>query len=172
MGNDHLYANRVARLEDPAQTDPAKRAKSIDGLIDSKLHYCANESTRIHDPEAFVAAFAAAVKHPDVRRELNAEWVEDTQPDQVVIPIAELLGPSGHSACSGFRLIGDVAEAKRARKLWVKARAEGQDLTNLPEPQAERIPTFEGGDIIVRFMSNSAAKRYEITTMYPEPPDL
>ncbi|MGW6197247.1 hypothetical protein ACWF0M_13980 [Kribbella sp. NPDC055110] len=170
MGNDQLYADRVARLEDPAQTDPDKRAKSIDGLDETKQHYCAKESTRIHDPEAFVAAFAAAVKHPDVHQVLNGPWTSGGAPNQVPIPITDLLGPDGHESCSGYRLVGDWSEVKKARKEWVKARAEGRDLTDLPEPQAERIPTFEGGHIIVSFTINTAAQRYEINTLFPVPP--
>ncbi|HZX03627.1 hypothetical protein [Kribbella sp.] len=170
MGTEQLHADRVARLEDPAQTDPVKRALSIDGLDESKQHYCAQESTRIDDPEAFVVAFAAAVKHPDVRQVLAGPWTSGGAPNQIAIPIADLLGPDGHESCSGFRLAGDWSEAKKARKLWVKARAEGQDLTNFPEPRAERIPTFDGGNIIVSFTSNRDAQRYEVNTLYPKPP--
>ncbi|WP_344237366.1 hypothetical protein [Kribbella hippodromi] len=170
MGTDQLYADRVARLEDPAQTDPHKRTTSIDGLDDSKQHYCAKEATRIHNPEAFVAAFAAAVKHPDVRRALDAQWSRTDRPEEVAIPIAELLGPRGHEDCSGFRLAGDWTQAKRARKAWTRARVEGQDLTDIPQPKVERIPTFEGGTIVFHFAGNAAAERYEIVTMYPAPP--
>lgn len=169
MGDDHLYENRVARLEDPAQTDPQQRAAGVDGLDESKQHYCAKESTRIHDPEAFVAAFAGAVKHPDVRQALGAPWDEDVEPRPVAIPIADLLGEDGHESCSGYQLAGEWSEAKKARKDWVKARATGQDLSNIPEPKAERIRTFEGGMIIVRFAGNAVEKRYEITTLYPKP---
>ncbi|WP_427896295.1 hypothetical protein ACQHIV_20410 [Kribbella sp. GL6] len=167
MGDDQMYADRVARLEDPAQTDPSKRALSIDGLNENKQHYCAKESSRIHDVEAFVAVFAGAVKHPDVRQALALPWAEDREPRPVAIPIADLLGEDGHEACSGYRLAG--SEARRVRKEWVKARAEGRDLTDTPEPEAERIPTFEGGMIIVRFAGNAAAKRYEIITLFPKP---
>ncbi|HZX04028.1 hypothetical protein [Kribbella sp.] len=169
MGNDQLYADRVARLEDPAQTDPQKRALGIDGLNDAKQHYCAKESTRIHDLEAFVAAYAGAVKHPAVQKALGTPWEEDREPRPVAIPIANLLGAHGHEACSGYQLAGDQSEAKKARKDWARARAEGQDMTNIPEPKAERIPSFEGGMIVVRFAGNSAEKRYEIITLFPKP---
>jgi hypothetical protein len=33
MGSDKLYADRVAYLEDRAQTDPEQRARSLDGFI-------------------------------------------------------------------------------------------------------------------------------------------
>lgn len=171
MGNDQLYANRAARLEDPAQTDPQKRALSIDGLNESKLHHCAEISARIHDVEAFVAAYAGAVRDRRVREVLGGAWSASTVPRPVSVPIADLLGPDGHEACSGYRLVGESVEAKRARKEWVKARAEGRDLRGLPEPRAERIATFEGGDIVVAFASNRSEQRYEITSMFPDPPE-
>ncbi|MGW6200224.1 hypothetical protein ACWF0M_29055 [Kribbella sp. NPDC055110] len=169
MGGDQLYSDRVTRLEDPAQTDPELRAKSVDGLVPNVVHYCAQESTRISDVEAFVAAFAGAIKHPEVRRTLDSQWISKDVPDQVEIPISELLGPDGHESCSGYRLAGDWPDAKKARKLWVKARADGQDLSGIPQPKAERIATFEGGDIIVVFANNSAEQRYEVGSLYPRP---
>ncbi|MGZ0147885.1 hypothetical protein ACXJJ3_12515 [Kribbella sp. WER1] len=171
MGNDQLYADRVARLEDPAQTDPDKRALSIDGLDEDRMHYCAHISARIHDAEAFVAAYAGAVKRPEVREVLDSPWTAGTVPRPVSVPIADLLGRDGHEWCSGYRLVGEPSEAKRARREWVKARSEGQDLSGRPEPSVERIPTFEGGDIVVAFASNAADRSYEITSMFPDPPE-
>ncbi len=143
----------------------------MDGFDEGKLHYCAQESTRIHDVEAFVAAFAGAVKHPDVRQVLDTEWDEDTAPRPVAIPIADVLGTDGHESCSGYRLVGEWPDAKKLRKQWVQAHAAGQDLAVHPEPAAERIPTFEGGKIIVAFRNNAAERCYEITTLYPKPPE-
>ncbi|MFD7154310.1 hypothetical protein ACFV9C_06920 [Kribbella sp. NPDC059898] len=172
MGDDQLYADRVARLDDPAQVDPQERARSIDGFVAGQPHYCAQESTRIHDPAAFVAAFAGAVKHPRVRAALDTPWLDGVPPPRGLrVLIAELLGPQGHEACSGFRLVGEGVESKKARKEWVKARAEGRDLTGIPAPQAERIPTFEGGNIVINFRANPAAARYEVVTRFPSPPD-
>lgn len=171
MGNDELYANRVAHLEDPAQTDPTKRAQSIDGLDEAKQHYCGRMAVRIHDPEAFAAAFAGVVKHPEVRRALDVPWAPTGSPDRVSIPIADLLGPAGHESCSGYRLRGEWSEVKKARKQWVDARAAGADMTAVPAPETERITTFEGGNILVSFSSNLAERRYEIATLFPEPAD-
>jgi hypothetical protein len=133
------------------------------------VHYCAEESTRIHDLAAFVAAFAGAVKHPDVRRALGEQWVSKEAPDAVAIPISELLGDDGHESCSGYRLAGEWPESKKIRRKWVKARAEGQDLSRIAQPTAERIPTFEGGDVVVAFSNNPAERRYEISSLYPRP---
>ncbi|MFF1818123.1 hypothetical protein ACFVWG_12560 [Kribbella sp. NPDC058245] len=168
MGSDQMYADRVAYLEDPAQPDVAKREAGIDGLNPAKKHNCGREATRIHDAEAFVAAFAAAIKLPDVQAAL-ATPVEPTiaPPFAVKVPIAELLGPDGHKYCSGYRLEGGQ-EAWQARKEWQKARALGEDLTDLPEPRAKPIETFEGGNVVIRFKSNG--KAYEINTLFVEPP--
>jgi hypothetical protein len=167
VGNDQMYADRVAYLEDPAQVDDAKRAAGIDGLNPSKMHRCGREATRIHDAEAFVAAFAAAVKLDEVQAAL-ATPVGPTidPPDSIKVPISELLGPEGHRYCSGYRLEGGP-EAWQARKEWLQARAQGADVTGMPEPSAARIETFEGGNVIIRFKSNGQA--YEITTLFVEP---
>jgi hypothetical protein len=37
-----------------------------------------------------------------------------------------------------------------------------------PEPRAQPIETFEGGQVIIRFKSNG--KAYEINTLFIEPP--
>jgi hypothetical protein len=168
MGNDQMYSDRVTYLEDPAQTDVAKREAGIDGLKPTKNHHCGPEATRIHDAEAFATAFAAAVKLPDVQAAL-ATPVEPTItfPDAVKVPIAELLGRDGHKYCSGYRLEGGV-EAWEARTEWLKARARGENLTGLPEPRAQPIETFEGGHVVIRFKSNG--KAYEINTMFIQPP--
>jgi hypothetical protein len=97
MGSDKLYADRVAYLEDRAQTDPEQRARSLDGFIPNAVHYCAQDSTRISDAEAFVAAFAGALKHPEVRRALDSPWVSKDLPDQVEIPISEVVAFSNNS---------------------------------------------------------------------------
>jgi hypothetical protein len=168
MGNDQMYADRVTYLEDPAQTDVAKREVGIDGLDPTTKHHCGREATRIHDAEAFVTAFAAVVKRPEVQAAL-ATPVEATieSPDAIKVPIPELLGNDGHKYCSGYRLEGGP-EGRQARTAWLKARARGEDLTGLPGPRANPIETFEGGHVVIQFKSNG--KAYEINTLFIEPP--
>ncbi|GAA3138057.1 hypothetical protein JOF29_000166 [Kribbella aluminosa] len=169
MGTDQMYADRVAYLNDPAQTDIAKREAGIDGLNPTQKHYCDVEATRIHDVTAFVTAFAAAVKLPEIQEALATPVGPAIEsPDAIRVPIAELLGDEGHKYCSGYRLEGE--DARKVRKEWLKARALGEDLTDLAEPRAIPIETFEGGEIVVRFKSNGTA--YEISTMFVEPPSV
>jgi hypothetical protein len=50
---------RAAYLEDPAQLDPAKKHRGIDGLKPGdRAHHCGDLATRITDPDAFATAFA------------------------------------------------------------------------------------------------------------------
>ncbi|MFI5734031.1 hypothetical protein ACIA49_28205 [Kribbella sp. NPDC051587] len=168
MGDDKMYADRVARLEDPAQSDPELRAQSADGFRASDLHYCAEFATRVHDARAFAAVVVVLSEEPKVRQALETGW-NDVQPHPIVIPIADVLGPNGHEYCSGFRLKGDWPQSKLERKQWARARAAGQDLGDLPEPRAERIPTFEDGHFVVQFKRNDSARRYEINTIFAEP---
>ncbi|WP_133783962.1 hypothetical protein [Kribbella sp. VKM Ac-2571] len=170
MGDDQLYADRVARLQDPAQTDIVKREAGIDGLNPTKKHRCSWEATRIHDAGAFAAAFAAAVKLPEVQAALATPLGPTIDPpDPVKVPIAALLGPDGHKYCSGYRLEGGP-EAMQARKEWLQARAQGEDVTGMPEPRATRIESFAGGNAIIRFKPNGSG--YEINTLFVEPPVL
>ncbi|MEV0801969.1 hypothetical protein AB0I34_30015 [Kribbella sp. NPDC050281] len=168
MGDDQLYADRVAHNEDPAQTDPIKRAQGIDGLYPNKQHHCARESTRIHDATAFAAAYLGALEHSAVKAAVDEPWHGSLPPKAVDIPIAELLGLGGHKFCSGFALKGDPVESMVLRKQWLQARNAGADLAGIPEPEAERIPSFEGGKIEVRFKANFADQRYELSTLYPK----
>ncbi|MGW7681290.1 hypothetical protein ACWGID_11150 [Kribbella sp. NPDC054772] len=168
MGDDQLYADRVARLQDPAQTDTVKREAGVDGLKPNKMHRCSWEATRIHDATAFAAAFAAAVELPEVQSALATPLGSTIEPpDTVKVPIAELLGPDGHKFCSGYRLEGGP-EAMQSRKEWLQAHAQGGDLSNIPEPRSERIESFEGGHAVIRFKPND--KGYEIGTLFVEPP--
>ncbi|MGZ0149919.1 hypothetical protein ACXJJ3_22860 [Kribbella sp. WER1] len=170
MGTDEMYARRVAYLEDPAQLDPALRAKSVDGLRPDKMHFCADTATRINDATAFAAAYAGVIEHPKVREVLDAPVGQMQQAHAVEIPIADLLGVDGHLYCTGYRLVGDWAEANAIRKEWATARAEGRDLSDLPEPQAERIPTFENGTMMVRFGRDHDSNRFYVATMFVQPP--
>ena len=163
-----LLAGRVARLEDPAQLDDNLRDRGIDGLDPSKMHLCGRYATAIVDAHAFAAAIAALSEHPDVQNALRSEW-DGPKPDRLEVPISDVLGDRGHEYCLGYRLRGDWDEARAERKQWMSAKASGADLSALPEPQAEPIPTFEGGDIFVVFKRNHAASKFEINTVFPNP---
>jgi hypothetical protein len=95
----------------------------------------------------------------------------DRMPNDVTVPIADLLGPDGHRYCTGWRLEpvdGSMRTARANRDAWLAARAEGRE-PDVPEPQVRPVPTFEGGVITFFFEPNYAAKRYEIATMFPRP---
>jgi hypothetical protein len=161
---------RAAYREDPAQLDPDRRSLGIDGLgANDRPHRCRTTSTRITDPDAFATAFARAAEHPKVREALDMEFDPDGKPGEVTVPIADLLGPGGHRYCTGWRLEpgdGSMKDAQTNRNAWLVARAEGRN-TNVPEPQARPVPTFEGGVITFLFARNVAEQRYEIVTMFP-----
>jgi hypothetical protein len=57
---------RVAYLEDPAQLDPDKRRRGIDGLRSGGRHHiCADLASRITDPDAFATSTATSQSaHP------------------------------------------------------------------------------------------------------------
>jgi len=169
MGDDELYERRVAYLEDPAQTDPAKRAKSEDAFKPGTIHYCAEESTRISDPSAFATAIARLLEHEDVRKALSMPWDEDTKPYAANVPITEILGSDGYRHCSGFRLAGEWPASKQARKVWVTAGADGHDRAAMPQPSGVRISTFESGVLRVIFRSDPASRSYQIGTMFAIP---
>ncbi|MFD7153205.1 hypothetical protein ACFV9C_01315 [Kribbella sp. NPDC059898] len=166
--DSQALAARVARLEDPAQLDGNLRDRGVDGLDPTKMHYCGRYATAIVDARAFGAAIAMLSEHPDVQDALRSDW-DGPKPDQLEIPISEVLGERGHEYCLGFRLVGDWNDARVQRKQWMLAKATGADLGALCEPRAEPIPTFEGGDIVVLFKRNHAASKFEISTTFPNP---
>ncbi|MBP2353744.1 hypothetical protein JOF29_004854 [Kribbella aluminosa] len=170
MGSDELQARRVAFNEDPAQADPDQRAAGVDGLDDSKQHYCGKDSTRVNDATALAAIYVMASEHPKVRAILDQPFDNNMQPRDIVVPIVELLGPNGHEVCSGFTLKG-WPEAKVARKEWLEAKRSGADVSDVPSPEVERIPTFEGGDIKIVFKRNPETQSYGIYTLFPRPFD-
>lgn len=162
---------RVQYLQDPAQLDPAKKANGIDGLLPGdKKHYCAAMSTAIRDPKAFAEAFTRATNHPDVRRALDTLVGKDYEPpEQVGVPITDLLGPDGHRYCEGFRLAGDdLKQTTSNRKTWLLETHRG-DHPSVPPPLLVPID-FRGGTIEFRFKVNAAKSGYEVLTMFPEPP--
>jgi len=96
---------RVAYLEDPAQLDPDKRARGIDGLRPGDRHHiCATLSSRIADPDAFATALVRGTGHPNVRAALSTPYDRGSRPDPVRIPITVLLGSDGHTVCTGWQL--------------------------------------------------------------------
>jgi hypothetical protein len=164
---------RVTYLEDPAQLDPEKRSLGIDGLKQNdKRHRCADIATRITDPDAFATAFARGVEHPKVREALGAAFDPGKRPREVTVPITDLLGPDGYRYCTGWQLNsvdGSDQAAHINRGSWLAARAEGR-TQEVTEPQASPVPTFKGGVITFVFAGNEIERRYEIVTMYPDPP--
>jgi hypothetical protein len=165
-----MLAARVARFEDPAQQDEVLRSSGVDGIDPDKLHYCGRYATAIADPNVFAAVVVGLSEHPAVQEALSRDW-NGLVPQRLEIPIADLLGPEGHKHCIGLQLRGDWAEAKTQRKEWALARSTGGALEDLPEPVAEPVPTFEGGRIMVLFKRNVAASKFEISTLFPDPPE-
>jgi hypothetical protein len=165
---------RLRCLEDPAQLDPAKRAAGIDGfLADDQRHRCGSIATRISDPEAFATAVTRGIEHPDVRAALETEFKKGPTPSRVVLSIADLLGPDGHRYCTGWQLEpvdGSMKTARERRDVWAEARTR-DDILGGPEPKARPIETFEGGTVTFAFGPNRPRDRYEIATMYVNPPD-
>jgi hypothetical protein len=170
---EEMNQRRVAFLEDPAQLDPAKRAAGIDGLRPGEhLHQCRQMAGRITDPDAFAVAFARGVEHPKVRAALEMLFHPDAKPSPVQIPIAELLGQDGHRYCTGWQLEpldGSMNAARRARQAWIASSAAGWE-SDLREPVARPVQTFEGGTVVFTF-GHSTVGRYEVVTMYPRPPE-
>jgi hypothetical protein len=161
---------RVQYLQDPAQLDPLKRADGEDGLLPGgKKHYCAAMSTAIRDPTAFAEAFARGTEHPDVRQALDTPLKKDYEPpEQVGVPITDLLGPNGHEYCEGYRLAGnELKQAASDRKTWLRETQAG-DRPSVPPPLLVPID-FRGGTIEFRFKVNTAKSGYEVLTMFPEP---
>jgi hypothetical protein len=163
---------RAAYLEDPAQLDPVKRADGIDGLrANEQPHRCAVSATRIADPDAFATAFARGIDHPNVRDALDRPFDPKRNPREVTVPIADLLGPDGYKHCTGWQLEavgGSMSTARTNRAAWRAARAEDRQ-SDVPEPRTRPVPTFEDGVMTFAFKGNHVDKRYEVSTMYPQP---
>ena len=164
---------RAAYLEDPAQLDPAKRQRGIDGLKpDDKRHKCAELATRITDPDAFATAFVRGAEHPRVRVVVATPYDPGVWPGPVLIPIADLLGKDGHKYCTGWQLEPTDASMDAAisnRRAWRTAMAEARE-SDVPQPAARPVPTFEGGTLLFLVGHNQAQDGYEIVNMYPQPP--
>jgi hypothetical protein len=170
--SEEANRRRVAYHEDPAQLDREKRSLSIDGLRpNDSPHRCRTMATRIADPDAFATAFVRGVEHPKVKEALNMPFNPADRPDQVAIPIAELLASDGHRDCTGWRLDpgdGSMKAAVGNRDAWVAAKSEGR-TPDVPEPRAAPVPSFKDGDIVFDFMRNNDEQRYEVVTMFARP---
>jgi hypothetical protein len=168
-----MNERRVAYLEDPAQSDMAKRAAGVDGIKSGdQPHRCGMISTRITDPDAFAVAIARGVKHPDVQAALEMDFKEKRAPGHVVLPVAELLGSDGHRYCTGWQLDtvgGSMKTAREQRDAWAAARAQNA-VPEMPDPKARPVETFDGGTVIFAFGPNRVRNGYEIVTMYVHPP--
>lgn len=164
---------RVAYLEDPAQLDPDKRRRGIDGLRPgSRHHICADLATRITDPDAFATALARGARHPAVRAALSTPHDRTSRPDPVWLPIAVLLGKDGHKVCTGWQLEPAAGSAEAAvdnRWAWRTAMSQGRQ-PDVPEPAVRPVPTFEGGTIVFVVTHNRQRDGYEIATLFPQPP--
>ena len=142
---------RVAYPEDPAQLDPAKRKSRALMVLDRTTSRIGAPTiaTRIADPDAFATAFARGVEHPQVREALDTPFNPGKRPNQVVIPISDLLGQKAYGHCTGWRLEpvdGSMKAARANRDSWLLAKAEGRE-PDVPEPRAIPVPTFEGRSI-------------------------
>ncbi len=170
---EHMNERRAAYQEDPAQLNPAKRAAGIDGLKPGDLpHQCRKAATRIADPHAFAIAFVRGVEHPRVRAALETPYDPNDQPRPVQVPLEELLGPGAHNYCTGWQLEpmnGSHSAARKARQAWIDAA--GEKRTDLPTPTATPVATFARGTFVFVFGQRREGNGYEVTTMYPRPPD-
>lgn len=171
---EEMNRRRVAYLEDPAQPDPARRAAGIDGLKPGdQPHRCRQTATRITDADTFAKAFTRGIEHPRVRAALETSFAPDSKPFPVQVPLSELLGPDGHRKCTGWQLEpvdGSMTKARILREAWVAA-SPGERRSDVREPIARPVETFEGGTAVFVFGHNSRGDGYEVVTMYPRPPE-
>jgi hypothetical protein len=171
---EEMNERRVAYLEDPAQSDPAKRAAGIDGLKEGdRPHQCRQTAARIIDPDAFAVAITRGLEHPKIRAALEMPFDPDEKPSPVQLPIAELLGPDGHRYCTGWRLEpvnGSMNAARRSREAWIAA-TDQERASGLTKPTARPVETFEGGTALFAFGHLHGGGGYEVVTMYPRPPE-
>jgi hypothetical protein len=168
---------RAERLEDPAQLDPELRSRGRDAEKPERLHGCEEVATSINDPDAFAAAVANGIQHPEVKAILDRprQPHERLSGNQVEVPIEQLLGDNGHAYCAGYRLLpidGDIEASVRNRKAWADATPEQR--AGMTAPQVEPIPTdeFQGGTIVFGFCRTSDFQHWTIRTMYPKPRGL
>lgn len=169
--------DRVELLHDPANPDADSRAKSEDAFVRGAdgaagRHRCGPEATAIADPDAFATAVARAQERPEVRAVLDAPVGSGGSPPVVEVGIGDLLGPNGHEACDGYRLLpidGSQSKALQNRAEWAKTQMDGLP-TSASRPRSERIGTFEDGTMLIVFQPRADGKGHEVKTLYPNPP--
>lgn len=164
---------RAAYLEDPAQLDPGKRERGIDGLRPRRRdHASAEITTRVTDPAAYATAFKRGSEHPGVRAAVEGEFPPDTYPREVSLPIASLIGENGHRFCTGWILKPGEAEsmkdAENRRRGWRQAVREGRE-PDAPGPAVQPVPTLEGGTMVFRIAPRKDGGGYAIASMFPHP---
>jgi hypothetical protein len=171
---EEMNERRLTYLEDPAQTDPVKRAAGVDGLKPGgRPHRCGRITTRITDPDAFATAIARGVEHSDVRAALETPFSPGRRPSEVVLPISDLLGPDGYRYCTGWRLEavdGSMKAAREQRDAWAEAWSRNT-VADVPEPMTGPVDTFDGGTVTFAFGTGRSGNGYEIVTMYVRPPE-
>lgn len=139
--------------------------------LENGEHYCGAIHTRVADPDVFATLLHDGLNHPEVRAALSTPWRQGYLPCPVDIPIATLLGPSGHEVAEGWILDDlDLRAAQRRRDTWLARRDQG--LTpDTPQPPATRpVGSFEGGTVVFRFGAAHGYPAYELINMYPMPP--
>jgi hypothetical protein len=171
--SEEASMRRAARLEDPAQLDPGKRARGIDGLRPRRRdHVSAEIATRVTDPAAYATAFKRGSEHPGVRAAVNGEYSPDTYPREVSLSIASLIGEEGHRFCTGWILKPGEGEsmkdAENRRREWRQAVREGREPDG-PGPAVQPVPTFEGGTMVFRVAPRKDGSGYAIASMFPHP---
>lgn len=171
--SEEANMRRATFLEDPAQLDPGKRARGIDGLRPRRRdHVSAEIATRVTDPAAHATAFKRGSEHPDVQSAVNGDYPPDTYPREVSLPIASLIGGEGHKFCTGWILMPKGGEsmddAKDRRLEWRDAVRQGREPDG-PGPAVQPIPTFEGGTMVFRIAPRKDGSGYAIASMFPHP---
>ena len=150
---------RVAYREDPAQLDPEKRSLGIDGLRqDDRLTgarpWPPGSPIRMHSPPR--SSVASSILKS--RRRWTCRSTRVRRPDQVAIPIAELLGPDGHRHCTGWRLEpvdGSMKTARRKARRLARGESRGARARR-SRAASSASATFKDGDIIFAFRRNEA----------------
>lgn len=128
--------------------------------------------TRIVDAEAFAACLARGVEHPAFQEHLGRPCFPGAKlPGPVELPIAYLLGPTGHEFCDGHRLApvdGSLEVAVANRLAWARARHDGRE-PDVPEPTGIRLrpADFDGAGVIFTFTPGCAG--WQVGTYYPDP---
>lgn len=201
---DEGQAARTRDLQDPAHAqDSLAYTASTDALKPGdpdtiggsrKQHSCDIYATHIPNAAAWATAVARIHQHPRIQEAL-ATPSDQRKPSKITdIPIQEILGPAGHTACHGYQLVTEGFnsrdEARDAREDWVREvrrematgaadrdhateRVRGRTQKGAlasSEPQIEPIPSFAGGHFCVTFRHRADGTGYEVSSIYVNPP--